>query len=74
MLPIVNWAATNAAPATRKMRVVPSGAVAQERAPPAWGYGVGEKAVFLMRRMSAGSSFVKAKHLAPRSFSDAPMR
>ena len=39
-----------------------------------WGYGVGEKAVFLMRRMSAGSSFVNAKHLAPRSLSDAPMR
>ena len=36
-------------------------------------YGVA-KADFLMRRMSAGSSFVKAKHLEPRSFSDAPMR
>ena len=36
-------------------------------------YGVA-KADFLMRRMSAGSSFVKAKHLEPRSLSDAPMR
>ncbi len=34
----------------------------------------GANANFLMRRMSAGSSFVNAKHLAPRSFSDAPMR
>ena len=34
----------------------------------------GWNADFLMRRISAGSSFVKAKHLEPRSFSDAPMR
>jgi len=61
-------------PATRKMRVVPSGAVARERDPPAWGYGVGEKAVFLMRRISRESIFVKPKHLPPRSFSEAPMR
>ena len=39
-----------------------------------WGYGVGEKAVFLMRRISRGSIFVKPKHLPPRSFSEAPMR
>ena len=34
----------------------------------------GWKADFLMPRMAVGSSFVKAKHLEPRSFSDAPMR
>ena len=34
----------------------------------------GWNADFLMRRMAAGSSFVNAKHLEPRSFSDAPMR
>ena len=39
-----------------------------------WGYGVGEKAVFLMRRISRGSILVKPKHLPPRSFNEAPMR
>ena len=39
-----------------------------------WGYGMGEKAVFLMRRISRESIFVKPKHLPPRSFSEAPMR
>ena len=37
-------------------------------------YGVGWNADFLMPRIAVGSSFVKAKHLEPRSFSDAPMR
>ena len=34
----------------------------------------GWNADFLVPRIAAGSSFVKAKHLEPRSFSDAPMR
>ena len=34
----------------------------------------GENAVALMRRISPASSFVNAKHLEPRSFSDAPIR
>ena len=57
-----------------KMAAPHVAAVAQERDPPAWGYGVGEKAVFLMRRISRESIFVKPKHLPPRSFSEAPMR
>ena len=32
------------------------------------------KAVFLMRGISPGSSFMKAKHFLPRSLRDAPMR
>ena len=31
-------------------------------------------AIFLMRRISLGSIFVKPKHFLPKSFSDAPMR
>ena len=38
------------------------------------GYGVGEKAAFLIRRISRESIFVKPKHLPPISFSEAPMR
>ena len=49
----------------------PSAAVAGR---PPYRLASGWKADFLMPRMAVGSSFVKAKHLEPRSFNDAPMR
>ena len=55
----------------------PLPATAQQHGPPVRNgpfYGMGWNADFLMPRIAAGSSFVKAKHLEPRSFSDAPMR